>query len=159
MLRGLVLIAALVVTAVIALSAWVGSSADEAAWTREADAICADALAENQALFEAYGEPNSPTVIMSVFGRYLDNEGRAFARLNALEPPAAHAGDVSRLIALWQRHRNADEDAFADLTRRWSDSRFQEWMSLTYPVTVDLEQAARSLGADQCGDYFSPDPA
>lgn len=159
MRRGLALFAALVVTAVIALSAWLSSHADEAAWVREADAICADASAENQALFQAYGPPNSPDVITTVLGRALDNDRRAFARVDSLEPPEARVDEVSSLLALWRHHLEADESAFAELSKGWSDARFREWMSATYPYTVDLERTARHLGSERCGDYFSPDPA
>jgi hypothetical protein len=156
--RGLVLFAALFITLVIALVAWVNSGADEASWVREADVICADATAENQAVFQAHGALESPEVIMAVFGRALDNDRRAFARVNALEPPEARVEDVSHLLTLWRTHLDADEGAFADLSTGWSDARFQEWMSTTYPYTVDLEQTARRLGSERCGDYFSPDP-
>jgi hypothetical protein len=143
---------------VAALVTFVLDGADEAAWTREADAICADASAENQALFKAYGPPNSPEVIMTVFGRALENDRRAFARVNALEPPEAHVDEVSRLRSLWRRHLEADESAFAELTKEWTDGRFRDWVGATYPMTVELEQTARRLGSERCGDYFSPDP-
>jgi hypothetical protein len=157
--RSLALFAALFITLVIALVAWVGSDADEAAWVREADTICANATAENQALFQAHGAPDSPEVIMAVLGRALDNDRRAFARVDALEPPEARIDDVSHLLSLWKRHLEADEGAFAELSTEWSDARFQEWMSTTYPYTADLELTARRLGSERCGDYFSPDPS
>ena len=149
---------ALVVLGVVALNAFVLGDADAAAWTREADAICADASAENQALFRAHGPPNSPEVVMAVFGRALDNDRRAFARVDALELPEARVDEVSRLLALWRRHLKADEDAFAELSNAWTDGRFREWISVTYPMTVELEESARRLGSERCGDYFSPDP-
>jgi hypothetical protein len=136
----------------------VDSDADEAAWAREADSICADATAEIQALVRAHGAPDSPEAIMAVFGRALDSDRRAFARIDALQPPKARVDDVSHLLAVWKNHLDADESAFAELRSRWSDARFEEWMSVTYPYTVDLGQTARRLGSDRCGDYFSPDP-
>jgi hypothetical protein len=156
--RGLVLFAALFIALVIALVAWVGKGADEAAWVREADTICADAAAENQAIFQAHGAPNSPEVILAVLGRALDNDRRALARVKALEPSEAQVDDVSHLLALWATHLEEEADAFADLSAGWSDARLQQWISTTYPYTVDLEQTARGLGSERCGDYFSPDP-
>jgi hypothetical protein len=155
MRRGLALFAGFFITLVIALVAWVDSGADEAAWVREANSICSDATAEIQALLHAHGQPDSP----EVFGRLLNVDRRAFARVDALEAPEAEVEDVSHLLALWTSHLEADAGAFAELGTEWSDARFQEWMSTTYPYTVDLERTARRLGSDRCGDYFSPDPS
>jgi hypothetical protein len=171
MRRGLVLIAALVITGVIALNAWVLSDADEAAWAREASSICADASAESQAILESAGEPSSaaepsssgvtvfsPEVITTVFGRSRDVDGRAFNRIAALEAPEARADEIARFLTLWRRHRDADDEAFADLGAKWSEERLRRWMDVTYPLSADLEHTARALGSERCGDYFSPDP-
>jgi hypothetical protein len=132
--------------------------ADEVAWAREANSICADALAENQAIFEAAGEPDSPEVFTTVLGRSRDVDGSAFNRIEALEPPEARADEIARFLTLWRRHRDADDEAFADLSAEWSEERLRRWMNVTYPLSADLEQTARALGSERCGDYFSPDP-
>lgn len=150
--------AALVVLAVVALNMFVLDGADEAAWARDADAACADGSAENEALFEAYGPPNSPEIILTVFGRALDGERRAFARIDALEPPVTRTEEVAHLLALWRRELEASASAFAELSKGWSDARLQDWVQTTYPMSNELEQTARRLGSERCGDYFSPDP-
>jgi hypothetical protein len=125
-----------------------GCGGDDASYATDADAICAQVVADSRALYRTSGAARAARD--RAFSRIVRGRGAALAELHRLTPPPEQRARVERMLS----HFDKSQRLLRQGERSWGKSEQAPFLIIFASREGDKgHEIARELGLDDCAEF------